>query len=558
MNILLAQTVNELNYIFSKTSFLDDTTVLPINLELQSYCLAKNIKHINVIEFIDNDLHKKIIKNCELALKKLDYGELDTNSQKKVYKNYIRKRFYSINFIDEIFKKITKKNKIKKIFISGWKSLISENSFDKYIISEIIESLFEKNKIISLEKQEQENKTYKTYKLKIQHIQNSNKKSILFTGFGYNLGRVIIEAIKKNFRVLVFDQEDLNFLKRIIFFLLGIKLIKFIKTKNEYKNKIKLKDINLNFKNRKYLKFLNLSKETFLEDLTLLKTRCLAIDDFLLKLKPSLVVSVIARDFQGYCGERANFLKIPSICISHGTVSQAFNKYDLIYKKNICEAVFDGDFTYFSIQSKIAEQSLKTHKVGGKKIFTGNIVFAENKKKCTLFKKKILYAVTTKDFVGLQFYGVELYCEFFENVKLISKITKKNNLEFIIHLHPSINDISKKNLKTLFPNLEFVSGNISKSLKKSFVTISFSSTVIEDSLFSKVPVILFDRWNRYKHCTASLDPKIKNEPIYYINNEKKLLEAIKTVKISNNIKFDKIIFKNSSKKNIGNMLENII
>ena len=47
-------------------------------------------------------------------------------------------------------------------------------------------------------------------------------------------------------------------------------------------------------------------------------------------------------------------------------------------------------------------------------------------------------------------------------------------------------------------------------LNKSFVTISFSSTVIEDSLYSNVPVILFDRWGRYKHCRAEVNVKSKN------------------------------------------------
>ena len=41
--------------------------------------------------------------------------------------------------------------------------------------------------------------------------------------------------------------------------------------------------------------------------------------------------------------------------------------------------------------------------------------------------------------------------------------------------------------------------------------MSFSSTVIEDSLNSLRPVILFDRWKRYKHCEAetNLDKKIQ-------------------------------------------------
>ena len=51
------------------------------------------------------------------------------------------------------------------------------------------------------------------------------------------------------------------------------------------------------------------------------------------------------------------------------------------------------------------------------------------------------------------------------------------------------------------------------------MTISFSSTVIEDFLCSEIPVILLDRWKRYQHCEAQLD-YFKNYPIYYVNEEK--------------------------------------
>ena len=54
-------------------------------------------------------------------------------------------------------------------------------------------------------------------------------------------------------------------------------------------------------------------------------------------------------------------------------------------------------------------------------------------------------------------------------------------------------------LKEIFPSLEFNCEKIDKVLRKVDITLSFSSTVIEESLYSNVPVILFDRWKRYQH-----------------------------------------------------------
>ena len=45
------------------------------------------------------------------------------------------------------------------------------------------------------------------------------------------------------------------------------------------------------------------------------------------------------------------------------------------------------------------------------------------------------------------------------------------------------------------------------------MTISFSSTAIEDSLNSYVPVILFDPWKRYKHFKAEANPNKVNKSL---------------------------------------------
>ena len=94
---------------------------------------------------------------------------------------------------------------------------------------------------------------------------------------------------------------------------------------------------------------------------------------------------------------------------------------------------------------------------------------------------------------------------------------------------------SIKLLEKKFKYLTFSTEKISKALKFCFVTVSFSSTVIEDSLNSKIPVILFDRWKRYKHCDSESNPYKKNSAVYYLNTEKDFVQCIKTIKLSNKI-----------------------
>lgn len=290
-----------------------------------------------------------------------------------------------------------------------------------------------------------------------------------------------------------------------------------------------------------------------------LKTKCDAIDNLFNKINFSIVLSNNTRGDQGYYLECANSKKIPSVSIPHGTITEYYDKYDKIYKKNISEAIIYDKAKYIASQSLITKNFFLQYKNKFKKNFinTGNLIFCESKKR--IKKKKsfnILFAVTLKNFFNIQLLGVEMYYEFLDNLKFLNKIAKKNNFNIYVKLHPA-GEKSKSDLKPLFPNLIFTNHNLGKIIDKVDLTISFSSTVIEDSLNSFVPVILLDRWKRYKHCHAEKNYRKKNASVYYINDENNLLRCIETIHNSKNIIFNKHITEKSSKENISTFISKI-
>ena len=150
-----------------------------------------------------------------------------------------------------------------------------------------------------------------------------------------------------------------------------------------------------------------------------------------------------------------------------------------------------------------------------------------------------------------------MFYEFLENLKFFENLSKKHKLKFLIKLHP----IAKKDiylLEKIFKNLKFTVSDLKKNLQKSLLTISYSSTVIEDSLHCGVPVVLFDRWQRYKHCDSQINPTIQNEAIYYITNEKDLLLSISSIKKSKQFNFYKYIYSSKSGENIKRLFSEII
>ena len=257
--------------------------------------------------------------------------------------------------------------------------------------------------------------------------------------------------------------------------------------------------------------------------------KSLCVKKLLEKEKIDLLISVIARGYQGSAVDFAKKLNIKTLGITHGTISKSFTIIDKIYKMIISEAVFTKNYDFFPLQTKISFDAVDTHSLPQPNLKTGNLIFAENLFKLGK-KNKILYAVTSKNFNQMHFHGVELYFEFYKNLEILNNLAKSAGLIILVNLHPSVNNYSLQNLKGSFKNLSFTKKKISSCLKDAFVTISFSSTVIEDSICSNVPIILFDNWKRYKHCESENKFFTELRPIYYVNSINDLKLCIKSIK----------------------------
>ena len=187
-------------------------------------------------------------------------------------------------------------------------------------------------------------------------------------------------------------------------------------------------------------------------------------------------------------------VKSKTLCIPHGIISESFDNYDNIYKKNIAVAVFNGESKYFALQSKIIENSLQTHKVQGKTIITGNLIFSQNKKNYKNKKKYVLYATTLKKFTNLQYLGIDMFYEYWKTLELLNKIAKEDKRKIMIKIHPFIKNCESY-LQKYFKFLKFSNNRIEILLKDAYALISLSSGTIEDALNSKVPVILLIKRN---------------------------------------------------------------
>ena len=548
--VCIAQTKKELEFILSKVD-KREISVIPLDLDVQIFCILKKIKFYNPITFIDESFHKKALKNSDKFIKTIKYSNVENKSHQLEIEAVLRFRLHSILFVIELIENIDKKNNIEKIVVSGWNRYKSQFSTENYFISNLIKKVFKNKSVILLDEENLETKSkLKNFDYEIEGLKNDDKKKyILLSNLFYNFFRIIKNLTKKNIYFLTPFDNRINFLKRIIFFLLKVRFFKFKKNNNINEN-LQFPEVNFYYGNEIIQKFLQdcffQEKENFLHSISKGK----ALDKLFKKFKIISVFSNISRGEYGYYLELAGKHNVDSINIPHGTLAENFNEYDKIYKNTIADAVLSTKAKYFCIQSKITNEFLKKNvgKFNFQKIKSGNLIFAENLAPDNLNKKKILFAVTLKNFQSLQYLGVEMFYEFLENLYFLNEFSQKHNYEIIVKLHPTAQK-STLNLKKIFPNLNFTNKKIDTVLNEVFLTISYSSTAIEDSLYSYKPVILFDQWKRYQHCKAVKDISKNNSAIYYLTDKKDLIKCVKTINDSGNIQFNEYIIEGGTKDN---------
>jgi hypothetical protein len=278
-----------------------------------------------------------------------------------------------------------------------------------------------------------------------------------------------------------------------------------------------------------------------------LQIKTLAVDDILDKMRPKLLLSPYSREINRNIAELTNAKEIPSICISHGSLVAPKNKLEKIDYYHIGLSLILNDYSYHCIQTPLAKEYIKHYNVKGKTIETGNLIFSKTQKQYrdrlreqilgenNSKYKLILHANTLKP-RNTFFHWVETFDEFISGLNdVITAVNKIENTQLLVKLHPGA-EINEDDLKLFLPKSNKFTVNkkipFYQVLSAADLYIGFGSTAIEDALQNKIPVLLYDKWDRYKHCKAEnikrvVTPKVS--PIYYLNDSENLTDSLRWI-----------------------------
>lgn len=265
-------------------------------------------------------------------------------------------------------------------------------------------------------------------------------------------------------------------------------------------------------------------------------------------LDPKLVVSPVAIEFYQAWGELGQELGIPCIIIPQkGLVAPSDPKAQL-EEIHIGKAQVTDDFNYAASQSPLVSSYLKWVGYKGTVMETANLIFSkvdivtrDEKRQDFLGdiwenKKVMVYAPSMKSRKSCRFYVLESLDELVSSLTdVVAAVEQMPDFRLIIRLHPG-EPITRKEIEALIP----LPLNVSISDKGSFeevltiadLVISYSSTIIQESLLNGVPVVLFDKWKRYNHLDAprmNEDGPAALSSSYYVDDPEILASSIKWV-----------------------------
>lgn len=517
---------------------------LPLNISTMLYCIVNNLKYVDPSDYFKNIDHYKGQKFSNKISK-------DTNIKTKKFKflnkEYKHKIIYFLNlyfFFKQLLMNILKKKKFKNLIIIDNKSKKITLSFKIKSFKSLFDQFFLKT-IFSKEKKF----IYYNYSLNIKKKERK-KFDFIFFQTGYNFRRIIIGFVKKRKKISIITLEKISFIKKFIFKILNIKIFYIIKTLSRSPKQ----DIDFSFPDKidKNLKKLIIFRNKIIEKkiIDLYKKKKI-FDDFFKLIKSNFIIS------HNTVGDSLPFLtsayenNVSILNLPHGTINLRNKANENDYNKLIANNLLFEKAKYNLIQTPVSNTNNFYKKI--EDIQLGNIIFEEIRRNNN---KNILYAVTSKNLDNMHFVGQELYFEYIKNLKILDKIAQKKNFNIIVKPHP--NYMKFLNLfKKTFNNLKFKNLPISSLLKNTEITISFSSTAIEDSLASKIPVILFDPHKRYNHLSKLSNKEHKNWPIKYVTNEFSLCKLIYQFK-KKKFNYDNFLFSKNYSESLNNLEKKLI
>lgn len=265
-------------------------------------------------------------------------------------------------------------------------------------------------------------------------------------------------------------------------------------------------------------------------------------------LRPSLVLSNGCRVDDMIVGELCGYNGIPAMMITHGSHVPPANEAERFEWSEHAKRLINAPFQITALQSPLAEEFRQVFPGSAQGARTGPLIWAkvaEGQQNAELRRslvgdsekyKVVVHAGTPKGRMGMRFHISETPDEYVQSISdLVEAVETIPDTRLIVMFRPS-EEISLDDLTTLLPTSDktiiSVKDPLVEVLGFADILVSFSSTVIEEALLNKVPVLLYGGGGRYKFIDVPEPAHEGLQPpgspaVYHAKNSEDLPDALR-------------------------------
>ena len=323
------------DYHFIKKRINKPFVVLPLSLSVQIYCIEKKIIYLDPIKFIKKDFHEKYLVKTNTILENINIDKIKYHSVIEEIKGIIRLNIYSILLLKTLLDKLQQEYNVQEFIVVKKKCFDFPNSPNNNYIFDILKLLEKNIPINAVGAYEELILNQKKYKYQLSNKLIIKKNTIILSNLGYNFRRIFLYLIKKRYNILILNQPGIRFYKKILLKLFGVHIIDYKKILinnqlndiENYKNKYIVDNFDISPLVNQHLSYSTAYIYSLIEKISSLEK--------IIKENKNNIKLYVANFFKGLEGSIPEIMRkvdIPSVCISHGTLSQSFNQYDRIYK----------------------------------------------------------------------------------------------------------------------------------------------------------------------------------------------------------------------------------
>lgn len=234
-------------------------------------------------------------------------------------------------------------------------------------------------------------------------------------------------------------------------------------------------------------------------------------------ISPFAVLSPHSFGVTAYIGMICRQMNIPALLLPHGSLAPPADDLEEIEQRRLSQGQILGYYSHSAAQTPLAAAHARHYRASHLTYNTGPVIWAKtDPQKGEVLREDlnipadtalVVYAVAQRKRTSIHFHVFETEDEnLAAMIDLVEAVNRLDNVHLVLKLHPS-SEFTEEDMRFFLPPCERLSvlhkEPFSDVLSAADLLVSYISTTVEEALLNRIPVVLYDKWRRYRHVESA-------------------------------------------------------